>query len=178
MREFIYQWVTVILTSAVTLTLFESLLPNDEIKKTCMFVGRLVFMITVLIPVVGLINNGFGADLWESYYEHSIEMEKSIYQSSGLEDELQQQLIEELYYENTVNLIENYVNHIPGVANCKADVILDKTKDGSTYGTIRKITIFVYYDKTKAQRPKAEQIQQKISEYFEVDAEYVYVSVM
>ncbi|HBN85851.1 MAG TPA: hypothetical protein DDZ89_18645 [Clostridiales bacterium] len=178
MREFIYQWVIIILTSSITLTLFESLLPNDEIKKTCMFVGRLIFVISVLIPVVGLINNGWSVDLWQSYYEYSIEMKEDVFESSDFNNEVQQQLIENLYYENTVNLIENYVNHIPGIVNCKADVILDKSQDGSTYGMIRKIVVSVSYDKTKTKKPTTEQIQFKISEYFEVDSEYVYVSVM
>lgn len=177
MREFIAEWVVILITSTVTLTLFESLLPDEEIKKSCMFVGRLIFMIAVLVPLVSLINKGFDMDLWQSFYDYTMEMDKGIVENSALEDDVQRQLLENLYYENTVNLIENYVNHIPGVAHCKADVILDKSQEGSSYGIIRKITVTVRYDETKNQRPKADQIQVKISEYFEVEKEYVYVSI-
>lgn len=177
MKEFIYKWITVILTSVITLTVFESLLPNEDIKKTGMFVGRLIFMISVLIPIIGLINSGWDMDLWQSYYRHSFEMEKNLYLKSGADNETQKQLIESLYYENTVNLIENYVNHLPGIKYCRADVILDKSEDSATYGYIKKIYVSVAFDKTKSQKPSIQQIETKISEYFEVAREYVYVSV-
>jgi stage III sporulation protein AF len=178
LTDFIYRWAAVFLTSAVTLTVFESLLPNEEIKKSALFVGRLIFLLSIIIPVIGLINSGWSLDLWQSYYRYSFEMEENAFSGSVTDDDNRRQIIEDLYYENIVNIIENYVNHIPGVASCKADVILDRTVESDTYGYIKKIYVYVTLDKTKSVPPTAKEIEKRISEYFEVESEYVYVSVM
>ncbi len=178
MKEFIYEWITVIITSVITLTIFESLLPNDNIKKTGMFIGKLIFLLSVIIPIVTVINNSWNTNLWEKYYGYSFEMEQAVYENVNNGLEAQKQLIENLYYQNTVDLIENFVCGITGIGSCKADIILDKSENQDMNGTIKKIYVYISYSKGSGQRPSVSQIESKISEYFEVPGEYVYVEVM
>ena len=177
-KEFIYEWITVIITSVITLTIFESLLPNDNIKKTGMFIGKLIFLLSVIIPIVTVINNSWNTNLWEKYYGYSFEMEQAVYENVNNGLEAQKQLIENLYYQNTVDLIENFVCGITGIGSCKADIILDKSENQDMNGAIKKIYVYISYSKSSGQRPSVSQIESKISEYFEVPGEYVYVEVM
>ena len=92
--EFVKAWVTNIAVVVVFMTAIELILPNNDIKKYGKFVMGLILMITIMKPILSVIDKGFNFESYvyeaENYLQSSkLEIDYEKYKQKNIESTME-----------------------------------------------------------------------------------------
>ena len=92
--EFIKMWIVNIAVVVVFMTAIELILPNNDIKKYAKFVMGLILMITIMKPILSVIDKGFNFESYiyeaEQYLQSSkLEVDYEKYKQKNIESTIE-----------------------------------------------------------------------------------------
>jgi stage III sporulation protein AF len=153
MIEFLKGWVLNIVILTMFIVLLEILIPSGKIKKFIDLVSGLILIIAVINPFVGLL--GKDLDLKELQISSSNFIDrKEIEANSKVLNEQHIKQITEVYRKKIIKQLEDNTKEIKGVADAKADVLIDQNYESPSFGEIKRVYLDLKLgDKEKGVKP-------------------------
>jgi stage III sporulation protein AF len=138
MIEFLKNWVLNIVVLTMFIVLLEILIPSGKIKRFVNLVSGFILIIAIVNPLVGLF--GKGLDLKELQISSSNFIDrKEIEAGSRMMNEQQIKQITEVYRKKIIKQLEENTKDVKGVADVKADVLIDQNYETPSFGEIKRV---------------------------------------
>ncbi len=147
--EFLKNWIKNLVTVIIFISFIEMITPNNNLKKFVNLILGFVIMITILNPIISLLNGK--ANIEEEFYKiaNTLNKEEYTFVSNNIEFTQEEQLMS-LYKEkikkDVISRIENKYN----VNVLEVDIKLDNEKEVGNIEEI-KVTILENYKSPKGQ---------------------------
>jgi len=145
MIDFLRNWVLNIVTLVIFIVLIEIMLPSGRVKKFINLVSGFILIIAIINPFLGLINKN--VNLAELQVTSSNLLDRSEIEADSKilkEDQMKQTV--ELYKEKIISQAEESAREVKGVADAKADVIINEDYTSDTFGEIKRIFLSLRMD--------------------------------
>jgi len=138
MIEFLKGWVLNIVILTMFIVLLEILIPSGKIKKFVDIVSGLIIIIAVISPFVGLLSKDLNLKELQIASSNFIDR-KEIEANSKVLNEQHIKQITEVYRKKIVKQLEDNTKEIKGVADVKADVLIDQNYESPSFGEIKRV---------------------------------------
>jgi stage III sporulation protein AF len=137
MVNFMKDWVLNIITLVLFIVMIEILLPSGKMKKYVNLVTGFILIIAIINPFLKLLGNKVSladTQLSDSNYIDRLEIEKD----SKLLKQEQMKQITEVYRKKIIKQLEQSAMDMEGIADAKADVIINEDYNSGTFGEIKR----------------------------------------
>jgi len=118
----------------------EILVPSGKIKKFVDLVSGFILLIAIINPVISILNKGIDLKEYQLISSNFLDKKSIEANSKVLEDKQIQQIIQN-YRNRVIKQIENSAGEVKGVANVKADIILNEDYNSKDFGYINRVYI-------------------------------------
>lgn len=138
MIDFLKDWIFNIVTLAVFITIIELLIPSGKVKKYINLISGFILLIALINPFLKLIDKGIDFKMFQISNSNFLDRSELAANSKLLEDK-QNKEIAEVYRKKIIGELEDGLKSTEGIADLKADVIINEDYRSKDFGQIKKV---------------------------------------
>lgn len=140
MTEFIKEWIINIIVLVLFIVLVEMIIPSGKTRKYINLVTGFILIIVIVNPIIKQFKNGISLESFQ--LADSAQLQKmEIEHDSSLYNKEQMKQITEVYRQKVIKQLEKSAKETEGVADAKADVIINEDYNSDNFGEIKRAYI-------------------------------------